>query len=733
MGRRKTGKSDNPARSLRERAEMLLGKQPGNTPTLPTRDVQALIHELNVHQMELELQNEELRQSQVELAHTRDRYADLYEFAPVGYLTLDRDGKVLEANLTAAALLGVEQREFTGANISRYVEREDQDDYYLHRQLALDSEEKQTCEIRMQRGDATQLAVRLESIAFGTGQSRRLRTALIDITEKKRIEEALQRLNEQLEQRVVEQTGEISLLATAISNLGEGVLITSDDLDWPGPLIIFVNEAICRITGYTKQELIGQSPRILQGNDSDRTTLDWMKAQLSAGHSCRVELINYRRDGTPYHAELFITALYDSNGHRTNFVSIHHDVTERKRAEEELRRSHEQLEQRVEERTHALQETKREAERANASKSRFLTAVSHDLRQPLQSLAIYLDVLKRDVEGREQQELALKMSRSQKVMERTLSALLNISLLETGEITPDNRDFTLHDLLEDIAADSRPLAEEKGLELRLIASPCVLHTDRILFQRIIENLVSNSIRYTEHGHVELRCDCEEEGGRIQVSDTGVGMAQDKLDNLFKSSIPTNAHTRDWRNAHGLGLGLVIVKHIADLLGHEITVQSAPGKGTTFTIEVPQGIPLEDLPSLEATMAITGQRRDRGEVLFIDDEPAVLDSFRMLLETEGFNVHTARDGEQALDRLKTGAQPEIVISDYHLPYQTGFEIVERIRADIGKDLPAVIITGDVATPGKKKATSQNCRVLYKPIHGDELIDLIEDLVNGSGAN
>ena len=186
-------------RTLRDRAEALLRERPTDRPTLPTRDVQALIHELSVYQMELEIQNEELRRSQEELAHTRDRFADLYEFAPVGYLTLDRDGKVLEANLTAAALLEIDRKELIGTKISRFVERGNQDEYFLYRQDALDSDAKQTCEIRMHKTGGSPLTIRLEGTAYGAWEERRLRLALIDITDKQRAEEALQRLNEKLQ------------------------------------------------------------------------------------------------------------------------------------------------------------------------------------------------------------------------------------------------------------------------------------------------------------------------------------------------------------------------------------------------------------------------------------------------------------------------------------------------------------------------------------------------------
>lgn len=166
---------------------------------------------------------------------------------------------------------------------------------------------------------------------------------LRDITKRKQAEEAVERLNTELEQRVADRTKETRLLAEAVSHLGEGVLITDDDLDWPGPRIVFVNDAMCRITGYAAHELVGKSPRILQGDGSDRETLDRIKKELSAGSSCRAELVNYRKDGSPYNGELFITPLVDAGGRRTNFVSIHRDVTERKRADAARRASEERL------------------------------------------------------------------------------------------------------------------------------------------------------------------------------------------------------------------------------------------------------------------------------------------------------------------------------------------------------------------------------------------------------
>jgi PAS domain S-box-containing protein len=171
-----------------------------------------------------------------------------------------------------------------------------------------------------------------------------------DITKRKEAEESLQKLNTELEQRVAERTAElqrradeVSMLTKAVANLGEGVLITDGHLEPPGPHIMFVNEAMCRVTGYNTNELIGQSPRILQGERTDRAVLQRVKTELTAGRPCRCELVNYRKDGTAYDAELFITPLFDGNERRTNFVSIHRDITEQKRSEQALRESQERM------------------------------------------------------------------------------------------------------------------------------------------------------------------------------------------------------------------------------------------------------------------------------------------------------------------------------------------------------------------------------------------------------
>ncbi|HUG68373.1 MAG TPA: PAS domain-containing protein [Pirellulaceae bacterium] len=336
MAKQQTSSQSTEAKTLRQRAEMLLHAKSAVMPTMPTADVQALVYELNVYQIELEIQNEELRQSQLELADSRDRFSDLYDFAPVSYVTLDKDGRILEANLTAATFLDVERKSLIGANLSTWIDNDAQDDFFLHRKSVFSGNARQICDVNMHKSDGTPMVVRLESIAQEAELQRQSRTALIDVTQQQAAQSALRDLTDTLEQRVAEQTHEVQLLAAAVSHLAEGIVITDDELDWPGPRIRFVNEAMCRITGYTADELIGQSPRVLQGEQTDRRTLSHMKRELAAGRPVLCELINYRKDSTPYAAELYITPLFNSKGHRTNFVSIHRDITERKKLQREV-------------------------------------------------------------------------------------------------------------------------------------------------------------------------------------------------------------------------------------------------------------------------------------------------------------------------------------------------------------------------------------------------------------
>ncbi len=248
------------------------------------------------------------------------------------------DGRIIDWNRGAERMYGHTEAEALTMNIRDLVPEALRDQALATVGQIAQGMESESFETQRLTKDGRTLDIWLtvSKLVDEAGRVAAIATTERDVTARKKSEAALRTLNEKLEQSVAEQTSEVRLLAEAVSHLGEGVMITSDKLDWPGPQIVFVNQAMCRITGYAMEELIGQTPRILQGNDTNRATLDRIKSELADNRSCLVELKNHRKDGTAYDAELFITPLINAEGRRTNFVSIHRDITERKEADRAL-------------------------------------------------------------------------------------------------------------------------------------------------------------------------------------------------------------------------------------------------------------------------------------------------------------------------------------------------------------------------------------------------------------
>jgi PAS domain S-box-containing protein len=314
MASKKPGES---LKSLRERAETVLQASSAETPTMSTTDVQALVQELNVHRIELEVQNEELRQAQIQLAEERDRFSDLYEYAPVGYLTLTIEGRILEANLAAASLLGVERRELLRANITKYVAPDSQDDYYRHRQALASGTGRHTCELVTQRKEGPPRILRLESVANDSDAGRRTRTALVDITEHKRIEAALQTSEE--------------LLRTVLNTAADAIITINDR-----GIVRSFNRAAERMFGYDAAEVTGQNVNILMPSPYREEHDEYLQRYAATGEPHVIgigrEVAGRRKDGTVFPLDVIISEV----DHLHIFTGILRDLTRRKQLEQEV-------------------------------------------------------------------------------------------------------------------------------------------------------------------------------------------------------------------------------------------------------------------------------------------------------------------------------------------------------------------------------------------------------------
>lgn len=398
----------------------------------------------------------------------------------------------------------------------------------------------------------------------------------------------------------------------------------------------------------------------------------------------------------------------------------------------QLEQANAQLEQRVEERTAALSSANlklsralEEKERANQAKGRFLSAANHDLRQPFQALRLFHHILMERLADPRDRGIAEKMGEALDAGEKLLHALLEVATLDAGVVRPQLADVPVSAVLEDLVAEFRGMAAEKGLVLRAIPAHMVIRTDRTLLTRMLGDLVRNAIRFTDAGRVTIGCRHRGRWLRIEVWDTGAGIPAEQLDNIFEDFVQLGNPERDRRQ--GLGLGLAKVRRKAALLGHAVEVRSLPGRGSVFAVNVPV-VGTERLqmpaPVQDSSPAETGERL----ILVVEDDPVQRDAVRLLLESWGHRVIEAIDGEAALALFASGApdmpNPDMIVSDFRLPGRlTGVQTVTKVGERLGRAVPGLILTGDTAPERIRDAVATGCRLLHKPVTPDDLRDAI----------
>lgn len=384
-----------------------------------------------------------------------------------------------------------------------------------------------------------------------------------------------------------------------------------------------------------------------------------------------------------------------------------------------------ELQRRIREATADLAEKKEEAERANQAKSSFLAAVSHDLRQPMHAVGLFAATLRERVTTPEQMDLVQRIEDSLNALQLMFEALLDISRLDAGAIHPNVEACDLRPLLDRVGQDYSPLAAEKNLRLRVRLRAARGMTDPMLLGRMVGNLVSNAVRYTERGGILVGCRRRGDRWLILVWDTGIGIAAEHLPHVFEEYFQVGNEARS--RSRGVGLGLAIVRKIGLALGHPVEVRSRPGRGTVFSVSVPAA---SDQP-----VERRGAPREIGQfggeaVLVIDDDPDALESMGRLLG--GWNLRPVlADGQDAaLAHLRSQENaPRLVVCDYRLPRTSGTALIQRIRAEAARDVPALIVTGDTSAEAVATVQASGLPVLAKPVRPAKLRALISALLHG----
>ena len=393
------------------------------------------------------------------------------------------------------------------------------------------------------------------------------------------------------------------------------------------------------------------------------------------------------------------------------------DITASVEAAEALERSNETLERRVRERTEeltllneALARAKGEADAANISKTKFLAAASHDILQPLNAARLYVtSLIERG--SRDDRKLVDNIDASLEAVEEIFGALLDMSRLDTGAMRPELSSFRIDDIMRQIELEFAPLAAAKGLELKYVPCSLVVHSDRRLLRRVVQNLVSNAIKYTPAGKVLIGCRHKGRDLRIDVYDTGVGIPETKRRDIF---IEFHRLDQGARIARGLGLGLSIVERIARVLSLAVDVASTRRGGSHFMVTVPRSTakPVE-LAARNESRVDPSQLAGTTAVC-IDNEPAVLDGMAVLLRGWGCEVIKAADLETALTAIdESPTPPNGLLVDYHLDHGNGIDAVIALREKLGP-LPAILITADRTPAVRDRARAEDIQLLNKPV-------------------
>ncbi len=373
----------------------------------------------------------------------------------------------------------------------------------------------------------------------------------------------------------------------------------------------------------------------------------------------------------------------------------------------------------------------RQLEAANLAKSRFLAAASHDLRQPLHALNLFVAQLRTETDPAERSRVTGQIDAAVTAMNDLFNALLDISKLDAGVLAPEPTTFPVAHLLKHMETTFAPAAREKGLRLQFVPSAAWVRSDFILLERILLNLVSNAIRYTVRGGVLVGCRRRGQQLRIEVWDSGIGIPEDQRENIFGEFCQLAASERDRRG--GLGLGLAIVDRLCRLLDHRLELTSTLGRGSRFALSLPMvAAPLEPIEYSIAPKAMADPASGK-LIVVIEDDALALDAMRGLLRRWGCLVVTAESESAALASLADDDQlPDLIISDYRLADgHTGIEAIQRLRSALGAPIPAFLVTGDIAPERLREAGANGFHLLHKPVDPMALRAMLNQILRGGG--
>jgi PAS domain S-box-containing protein len=640
-------------------------------------------------------------------------------------------GRISLLNAQACRMFGYERSELVNQSIDLLVPEAVREHHVRHREAYAQTPKQRPMGAGLallgRRRDGTEFPVEISLGPLGSRDDLRVICSIRDVTERLNIEEALRQATQQLERRAAsndaatKQTQEH--LRQFVVRTPAAVAMMDRDMRY-----LVVSNRWLEDYGLADRNVIGLQHYDLFPELPDR----WKEAhqQGLTGVTIRSEEDSFiRADGRLEWLRWEIHPWHTADGEIGGIMLYTEVITRRMLAEAALLKSHEELENRVVERTRELEAAKNEAAQANAVKSRFLAAASHDLRQPLQTIWSLHAVLARALKDNALAPHLGLLEEAVRNMDEMLSSLIDINRLEQGAIQPVIRDFSLREILPRLRSEFGYAATAKSLILDIEDSTDFAHSDPTLLPVILRNLIGNAIKYTQYGTVRLRVRSAASQLYIDITDTGPGIPAEHLQRLFEAFYQIDNPSHDQRQ--GVGLGLSIVQTICRLLGHEVTIESRLGEGSTFTVQIARGVATR-LPQepVSISTAIAAAPSSGGKILHIEDDPGIARSIALLLDLEGYDVVSADSRDEAVRHVEVlGLRPDLILCDFQLPLGfTGAEIVAEIAILLGFKPPTIMLSGDIADRHVAQAKLVVDRIMPKPVDANLLLREIDNLLS-----
>lgn len=694
------------SQALRQQAEARIL----TTSTLATEDIDVLsldavrrmLHELRVHQIELEMQNEELRVSQLALDTARARYFELYDLAPVGYCTVSEQGRMTQANLTVASMLGISRGALVKKALTRFIHRDDEDIYYLRRKALVESGEPQSCELRMVKTDGSHFWVHLAATAAQDADGAlELRVAITDINARKQTEIALR--------------GSEDRYHSLFNSMDEGFCIIEVLFDASGKPVDYrfleVNPSFEKQTGI--QAATGKRMREIAPD----LEVSWYE---SYGRVARTgEPIHLVAEVKALNGRWFDVYAFRVDGHESRKVAVlFTNITERKRIEREL--------------TSAVAV----AEKANRAKSEFLSSMSHELRTPLSAILGFAQLLE---SGSPPPAPGQKKSVEQILkagwhLLELINEILDLSVIESGNLTLSMESVSLAEILCECEVMVEPQAKEHGISVTFAAleTPRFINADRTRAKQVLINLLSNAIKYNRvGGTVNVACAASAcDSIRISVRDTGVGLTPEQLSQLFQ---PFNRLGQQSGVEEGTGIGLVVSRQLVELMGGTMGVESTVGQGSVFWYELKLAAAVPQAAVHEATEpAQAPVGAPMNIILYVEDNPANLLLVESLIARRpDFRFLSARDGISGV-ALARSSRPDVILMDIDLPDISGIDALKLLASDPETArIPIIALSANAMQHDIEKGTAAEFfRYLTKPVNVNKLMSTLDSALDSA---